>query len=35
MLAYTKPHQGKKEEWEGLRGERNQIKFIRLRVERL
>ena len=34
MVAYTKPHQRKKEESEGIRGERDQIKFIDLRFER-
>ena len=34
MVAYTKPQQGKKEESEQLRGERDQIKFIYLRFER-
>ena len=33
-LAYTKPQQRKKEESKGLRGERDQIKFIDLRFER-
>ena len=34
MVAYTKPQQRrKKEESEGLRGERDQIKFIDLRFE--
>ena len=32
-MAYTKPQQGKKEESERLRGERDQIKFICLRFE--
>ena len=37
MVAYTKPRQSKKEESEQLRGERerDQIKFIDLRFERL
>ena len=30
MLAYTEPQRRKKEESEGLRGERDQIKFIDL-----
>ena len=30
MVAYTIPHQRKKEERERLRGERDQIKFIDL-----
>ena len=34
MVAYTKPQQRKKEENEGLRGERDQIKFIDLRFDR-
>ena len=34
MVAYTRPQQKKKEESKRLRGERNQIKFIDLRVER-
>ena len=34
MVAYTKPQQGKTEESETLRGERNQIKFIHLGFER-
>ena len=34
MVAYTKPQQRKEEESEGLRGERDQIKFIDLRFER-
>ena len=34
MVAYTKPQQRKKEESEGLRGERDQIKFMYLRFER-
>ena len=34
MVAYTMPHQWKKEESEGLRGERDQIKFIDLGFER-
>ena len=33
MVAYTKLQQGKKEESERLRGERDQIKFIDLRFE--
>ena len=35
MVAYTKPQKRKKEESEQLRGERNQIKFVDLRFERL
>ena len=34
MVAYTKPQQRRKEETKGLRGERGQIKFIGLRLER-
>ena len=34
MVAYTKPQQRKKEESEGLRGERDQINFMYLRFER-
>ena len=34
MVAYTKPQQRKKEEYERLRGKRDQIKFIDLRFER-
>ena len=34
MVAYTKLQQRKKEESERLRGERDQIKFIHLRVDR-
>ena len=34
MVAYTKPQQGKEEESEQLRGERDNIKFIDLRFER-
>ena len=35
MMAYTKPQQRRnKEENERLRGERDQIKFIDLRIER-
>ena len=34
MVAYTKPRKRKKEESEKLRGERDQMKFIDLRVER-
>ena len=34
MGAYTKLQQRKKEESEGLRGERDQIQFIDLRFER-
>ena len=30
MVAYTMPQQGKEEESERLRGERDQIKFIDL-----
>ena len=33
-MAYTKPHQRKKEEIERLRGERGQMKFIDLGFER-
>ena len=33
MLAYTKPQQKKKEESERLRGEKDQIKFIDLRLK--
>ena len=33
-VAYTKPQQRKKEEYEKLRGEGDQIKFIVLRFER-
>ena len=33
MVAYTKPQRRKKEESEGLRGERGQIKFIDLGFE--
>ena len=33
-MSYTKSQQGKKEESEQLRGERDQIKFIDLRFER-
>ena len=33
MVVYTKPQQGKKEESERLRGERDQIKFIDLRYK--
>ena len=33
-MAYTMPQQRKKEESEGLREERGQIKFIDLRFER-
>ena len=33
-MAYTKPHQRKKEENERLRGVGDQIKFIDLRFER-
>ena len=29
-MVYTKPQQGKKEEGERLRGERDQVKFIDL-----
>ena len=35
MVAYTKPKQRKKEESERLRDERDQIKVIDLRFERL
>ena len=34
MVAYTMPQQRKIEESEGLRGERDQIKFIDLRFKR-
>ena len=34
MVAYTKPQQWKREESERLRGERDQVKFIDLRLER-
>ena len=34
MVAYTKPHQRKKEERKRLRGEINQIKFSDLGFER-
>ena len=34
MVAYTKSQQRNKEESEKLRGERDQIKFIYLRLER-
>ena len=34
MVAYTMPQQRKKEESERLRGERYQIKFIDLIIER-
>ena len=34
MVAYTKPQKRKKEESEKLRGERDQIKSIDLRLER-
>ena len=34
MLAYTKPQQRKKEDSERLKGERDQIKSIDLRLER-
>ena len=34
MAAYTKPQQRKKEESKRLRGERDQIKVIDLRLER-
>ena len=34
MVVYTKPQQRKKEESERLRGERDQIKFIDLGLER-
>ena len=33
MVAYTKPQQRKRDENERLRGERDQIKFIDLRIE--
>ena len=32
MVAYAKPQQRKKEECESLREERDQIKFIELRL---
>ena len=35
MMAYTKPQKRKKEESKQLRGERDQLKFIDLRFERL
>ena len=35
MVAYTMPQQGKKEESERIREERDQIKFIDLGFERL
>ena len=35
MVAYTKPQQWEKDESKRLRGERDQIKFIDLRFERL
>ena len=34
MMAYTKPQQRKREESERLREERDQIKFIDLRLKR-
>ena len=34
MAVYAKPQQGKKEESDRLRGERDQIEFIYLRFER-
>ena len=34
MVAYTKPQQWKREESKRLRGERDPIKFIDLRLER-
>ena len=34
MVAYRKSQQREKEEWERLRGERDQIKFIDLPFER-
>ena len=34
MVANKKPQQRKKEESKGVRGERDQIKFIDLRLER-
>ena len=34
MLASTKPQQRKKEESETLRGERDQIEFIYLKIQR-
>ena len=34
IVAYTKPQQRKKEESKRLRGERDQVKFIDLRLER-
>ena len=33
MVAYTKLQHGKKEESDQLRGERDQIKFIDLRLQ--
>ena len=33
MVAYTKPQQRKRDENERLRGERDPIKFIDLRIE--
>ena len=35
MVAYTMPQQWKKEESKRLRGERDQVKFIDPRFERL
>ena len=34
MVAYTKPQQRKKEESERIRGERDQIQFIDITIER-
>ena len=34
MVTYTKPQHRKKEESKQLRGERDKIKFIDLRIER-
>ena len=34
MVAYTTPRQRKKEESERLRGERDQMQFVDLRLER-
>ena len=34
MVAYAKPQQRKKEESEGLIGERDQVKFFYFRLER-
>ena len=35
MVAYSRPQQRKEEEGEWLRGERDQIKFIELRFEKI